>query len=117
METTLDHLNSVSKEPSVYHTAKCWFSRIHLHGNMFITQRRFGFQESVSMETCFADSFPSNGSTCHNNLGFNMNLESTHSCISFEEPSICMVCTFGAILVLNAFLFIKFRYDEDGQSC
>jgi hypothetical protein len=32
---------------------------------LVITQRQAGFRESVSMETCFADSFSSNGSTCH----------------------------------------------------
>jgi hypothetical protein len=32
---------------------------------LVITQRRAVFQESISMETCFAHSFPGSGSTCH----------------------------------------------------
>jgi hypothetical protein len=33
---------------------------------LFIAQLRAGFQDCVSMKTCIADSFSSNGSTCHN---------------------------------------------------
>jgi hypothetical protein len=65
-ETPVDHPYPESKEPSVYHTATAWFPRIHFHGNVFMTKRHVGFQESISMETCFADSSPSNRSTCHN---------------------------------------------------
>jgi hypothetical protein len=45
------HSLSVSKKTIVYHTATGWFPRTHLHGNVFTTQRRVGFQESISMET------------------------------------------------------------------
>jgi hypothetical protein len=53
-ETPVDHLYNVSNVSTVYHTGTGWFPRIHLHGNMFITQGRVCLQESISVEKCLS---------------------------------------------------------------
>jgi hypothetical protein len=51
--------------PSVLIWTASYIANHYPWKRLLIPQRLVGFQESISMETCFADPFPSNGSTCH----------------------------------------------------
>jgi hypothetical protein len=53
-ETPVDHLRNVSKVLPVYHRGTGLFTRIHLHGNVFITQGRVCLQKFISMEMCLS---------------------------------------------------------------